>query len=191
MSRMTRRLSADRSQIKPEVPCLLLNGYTLEQMPLTPGNDTSVVMVKVEVSKTVDAPQDKIFSVITEFEKLPTRFPGTYQSLKVIEKSASSVTVEEDVTFGGRKLHQITKHVFEPNHLLRSEVIDGDTKGTVVEIVLEPDSSSASKTTVSVNADLKAGKLGAMLGVFAKGKIKSGLERRIEEFEKIVNRGFQ
>jgi hypothetical protein len=40
---------------------------------------------------------------------------------------------------------------------------------------------------VSVNADLKAGKLGAMVGVFVKGKIKSGLENRIEEFEKVVN----
>jgi ribosome-associated toxin RatA of RatAB toxin-antitoxin module len=144
-------------------------------------------MVKVQVSKTVNAQQGKIFSVITDFEKLPSRFPRTYQSLKVIERSANSVIVEEDVMFGGRKIHQITKHTFEPQHLLRSEVIDCDTKGTVVEITLDPDSSDASKTKVSVNADLKAGKLGTMVGVFAKGKIKSGLEHRIEEFEKIVN----
>lgn len=144
-------------------------------------------MVKVQVSKTVDASQDKIFSVITDFEKLPSRFPNTYHSVKVIERSASSVTVEEEVVFGGRKLHQITKHVFGPQYVLRSEVIDGDTKGTVVEITLLPDSDNTSKTKVSVNADLKAGKLGAMVGVFVKGKIKSGLENRIEEFEKVVN----
>jgi ribosome-associated toxin RatA of RatAB toxin-antitoxin module len=146
-------------------------------------------MVKVQVSKIVDVPHDKIFAVITNFEKLPTMFPGTYQSLKVIERSANSVTVEEDVTFGGRKLHQITKHVFEPKQLLRSEVIDGYTKGTVVEIKLDPDSSDASKTKISVNANLKAGKLGAMVGVFVKGKIKAGLGHRIEEFEKIVDQG--
>jgi uncharacterized membrane protein len=159
--------------------------------PLMVGNynNALAVMVKVQVSKTVNAPQDKIFSVITDFEKLPTRFPNTYQSLKVIERSANSVTVEEDVMFGGRKIHQITKHVFEPQHRLRSEVMDGDTKGTVVEITLDPDSSGISKTKVSVSADLKAGKLGTMVGVFAKGKIKNGLEHRIEEFEKIVNQG--
>lgn len=146
-------------------------------------------MVKVQVSKTADAPQDKIFSVITDFEKLPTRFPDTYQSLKVIDRSANSVTVEEDVVFGGRKLHQITRHAFEAQHLLRSEVIDGDTKGTIVEIMLDPEPRDNSKTKVSVNTDLKAGKLGTMVGVFAKGKIKSGLEHRIAEFEKIVNQG--
>jgi len=143
-------------------------------------------MVKVDTAKAINAPQDKIFSLITDFEKLPKRFPGTYQSLKVIEKTNNTVTVEEDVTVAGRKIHQITKHTLEPKRRLKSEVLEGDTKGTVVEITLDPESDS--KTKVSVNADLKLGKLGAMLGVFAKGKIKNGLEDRITEFEKVVNR---
>ena len=71
--------------------------------------------------------------------------------------------------------------------MLRSEVIGGYTKETVVEIILDVDTYYASKTKVSVNADLKAGKLGNMVGVFVKGKIKSGLEHRIEEFEKVAN----
>jgi hypothetical protein len=41
---------------------------------------------------------------------------------------------------------------------------------------------------VSVNADLKLGRLGGLLGVFAKGKIKGGLDRMIEEFGNIVNK---
>jgi ribosome-associated toxin RatA of RatAB toxin-antitoxin module len=144
-------------------------------------------VVRVETTKTINAPQDKIFSLITDFEKLPKRFPGTYQSLKVIERSDNSVTVEEDVTVAGRKIHQITKHTLEPKRFLQSEVLEGDTKGTIVKIMLEQDSDPA-KTKVSVDADLKLGKLGAMLGVFAKGKIKNGLEDRIEQFEKVVNR---
>jgi len=143
-------------------------------------------MVRVETTKTINAPSDKIFSLITDFEKLPKRFPGTYQSLKVIEKTDNTVTVEEDVTVAGRKIHQITKHTLEPKRHLKSEVLEGDTKGTVVKITLEPESET--KTKVSVDADLKLGKLGAMLGVFAKGKIKTGLEDRIGEFEKVVNR---
>lgn len=145
-------------------------------------------MVRVETSKTIVAPQNKVFSIITDFEKLPKRFPETYQSLRVIERSDNSATVEEDVTAAGRKIHQITKHVFEPKRFLRSEVLDGDTKGTIVEITLNSDSGSSAKTTVIVNADLKLGKLGAMLGVFAKGKIRNGLEQRIQEFEKVADR---
>jgi carbon monoxide dehydrogenase subunit G len=151
-------------------------------------------MVRVETSKTVQASQDKIFSLITDFENLPSRFPNRYRSLKVIERSENSVTVEEDVTVAGREIHQITRHTFEPKRFLRSEVVDGDTKGTIVEIILDDSTDSSSTTTtttntkVSVNADLKLGRLGGLLGVFAKGKIKGGLDRMIEEFGNIVNK---
>ena len=75
-------------------------------------------------------------------------------------------------------IHQITRHTFEPKRFLRSEVVDGDTKGTIVEIILDDSTDSGSTTTntkVSVNADLKLGRLGGLLGVFAKGKIREGL----------------
>ncbi len=143
-------------------------------------------MVRVQVSKTVNASPDKIFSLISDFENLPTKFPDRYESLKVLERSGNTVKVEETVTVAGRKIHQITRHELEPGRRLRSEVLEGDTKGTVVEITLNPDSN---KTKVSVDADLKLGKLGAMLGVFAKGKIKGGLENMIEGFERVVNSG--
>ncbi len=142
-------------------------------------------MVRVEKSKTINAAQDRIFALITDFEKLPARFPNRYRSLKVIERTGNSVTVEEEVTGAGREIHQVTRHRLEPSRLLRSEVIDGDTKGTLVQISLEQESPG--KTRVSVDADLKLGKMGSVLGAFAKGKIKGGLERMIDEFESQVN----
>ena len=145
-------------------------------------------MVRVETSKTVHASQDKIFSLITDFEYLPSRFPNRYRSLKVIERSENSVTVEEDVTVAGREIHQITRHTFEPQRFLRSEVVDGDTRGTIVEIILDPADSGSINTKVSVNADFKLGRLGSVLGVFAKGKMKGGLDHMVEEFRNVVNK---
>ena len=143
-------------------------------------------MVRVEKSKTVNAPQEKIFALITDFENLPLRYPNRYRKVKIIEKSDNTVTAEEDVTVAGREIHQVTRHTLEPTKKLRSEVMDGDTKGTVVVISLEPD-SGADMTKVTVDADLKLGKMGSVLGVFAKGRIKEGLERMIDEFESTVN----
>ena len=145
-------------------------------------------MVRVEKSKTINAPHDKVFALITDFEKLPRRFPNRYKNIKIIDKAGNTVTVEEDVTVAGREIHQITRHVLEQDKKLKSEVIEGDTKGTIVQIMLEPD-SGADMTKVTVDADLKLGKMGAMLGVFAKGKIKDGLERMIDEFENTVKSG--
>jgi ribosome-associated toxin RatA of RatAB toxin-antitoxin module len=145
-------------------------------------------MVRVEKSKTVNAPQEKIFALITDFENLPSRYPNRYRKVKIIEKSGNTVTAEEDVTVAGREIHQVTRHTLEPSKRLKSEVLDGDTKGTVVVISLEPD-SGADMTKVTVDADLKLGKMGSVLGVFAKGKIKDGLERMIDEFESTVNSG--
>lgn len=145
-------------------------------------------MVQVETSKIVPASQDKIFSLITDFENLPSRFPNRYRSLKVIERSENSATVDENVTVAGREIHQITRHTFEPKRFLRSEVVGGDTKGTIVEITLGPVDSSSNNTKVSVNADLKLGRLGSLLGIFAKGKIKGGLDHMIQEFERAVNK---
>jgi len=145
-------------------------------------------MVRVEKSKTVNAPQEKIFMLITDFEKLPSRFPNRYRNVKILERSGNMITAEEDVTVAGRDIHQITKHILDANKSLRSEVVEGDTKGTVVQISLEPD-SGVGMTKVTVDADLKLGKMGSVLGVFAKGKIKDGLEHMIDEFEKTVNSG--
>jgi ribosome-associated toxin RatA of RatAB toxin-antitoxin module len=141
-------------------------------------------MVKVELSRVVNASQGKIFDVITDFEKLPSRFPNRYRSISIKERTGNIVTVEEHVTFGGRDIDQITRHALEPKRLVTSEVIDGDTKGTKVEITLEPEASNPNMTKVSINADLKLGKLGSVFGVFAKGKIKSALDHMIEDFEK-------
>lgn len=80
------------------------------------------------------------------------------------------------------EIHQITRHEIDPSRRLRSEVIEGDTKGTVVEITFEPDDAGGTTTMVSVDLDLKLGKLGSVLGVFAKGRIKGGLERTMAQF---------
>lgn len=60
-------------------------------------------MVRVQIFKTIDAPQDKIFSIITDFERLPSRLPDRYKSLQVLERTGNNiVTVKETIVYAGR-----------------------------------------------------------------------------------------
>ena len=139
-------------------------------------------MVRVVSSKTVDLPREEIFSTISEIDKLPTLFPDKYKSFKVIERSDNHILTEEIVSISGKEIKQKVEHTLEPVRMLRSEVVEGDTKGTVLTIELNPKSDSI--TEIKVDADLKYGKIGAVLGIFAKHKIKNEMDKIIDQLSK-------
>lgn len=139
-------------------------------------------MVRVVSSKTVDLPRGEIFSAIKEIDKLPTLFPDKYKSFKVIERSDNHILTEEIVSISGKEIKQKVQHSLEPDRMLKSEVVEGDTKGTI--LIIELDSKSDARTEIKIDADLKYGKIGAMLGIFAKHKIKSEIDKLIDLLSK-------
>lgn len=139
-------------------------------------------MVRVTSSKSVNIPQERIFSVIKDVGKLPTLFPDKYKAFKIVEQSDKHILTEEIVSISGKEIKQKVKHILEPNRLLKSEVIEGDTRGTV--LIIELNSKSDSSTEIKIDADLKFGKIGAVFGVFAKHKIKNEIDKIIEQFAK-------
>ena len=139
-------------------------------------------MVRVVTSKTVDLPREEVFSAIKEIDKLPTLFPDKYKSFKIIERSDNHILTEEIVSISGKEIEQKLKHTLETDRMLRSEVIEGDTKGTI--LIIELNSKSDSVTEIKIDADLKYGKIGAVLGIFAKHKIKNEMDKLIEQLSK-------
>ena len=83
-------------------------------------------MVRVVSSKTVNLPQEKVFSTIKEIDKLPTLFPDKYKSFKVVERSDNHILTEEIVSISGKEIKQKVQHSLEPNRRLKSEVVEGD-----------------------------------------------------------------
>lgn len=136
-------------------------------------------MVRVVLSKTVNLPRGKVFSTIKEIDKLPTLFPDKYKSFKVIDRSDDYILTEEIVSISGKEIKQKVQHSLEPDRMLKSEVVEGDTKGTI--LIIELDSKSDSSTEIKIDADLKYGKIGAVLGIFAKRKIKSEMNKIIDQ----------
>jgi|SRR5215510_1602961 len=141
-------------------------------------------MVKVQSSKIIDSPQERIFLVVKDIDRLPSLFPNRYKDMKILERSENHLLTEETVVMAGKVIHQKVRHAIEPSRMVRSEVIQGETKGTVVTIELH--SISEKSTEVKIDADIKFGKLGSVLGIFAKGKIKKEIEHIIEEFDRSV-----
>ena len=139
-------------------------------------------MVRVITSKSVNLPREEVFSTIREIDRLPTLFPDKYKSFKIIERSDNHILTEEIVSISGKEIKQRVEHTLEPDRMLRSEVVEGDTKGTILIIELNPKSDSI--TEIKVDADLKYGKIGAVLGIFAKRKIKNEIDNLIDRFSK-------
>jgi carbon monoxide dehydrogenase subunit G len=139
-------------------------------------------MVRVVTSKTVDLPREEVFSAIKEIDKLPTLFPDKYKSFKIIERSDNHILTEEIVSISGKEIEQKVKHTLETDRMLRSEVIEGDTRGTI--LIIELNSKSDSVTEIKIDADLKYGKIGAVLGIFAKHKIKNEMDKLIDQLSK-------
>jgi ribosome-associated toxin RatA of RatAB toxin-antitoxin module len=139
-------------------------------------------MVRVTSSKSVNIPQERIFSVIKDVSKLPKLFPDKYKAFKIVEQSDKHILTEEIVSISGKEIKQKVKHILESNRLLKSEVIEGDTRGTV--LIIELNEKSDSSTEIKIDADLKFGKIGAVFGVFAKHKIKNEIDKLIEQFAK-------
>ena len=139
-------------------------------------------MVRVVTSKTVDLPREEVFSAIKEIDKLPTLFPDKYKSFKIIERSDNHILTEEIVSISGKEIEQKVKHTLETDRMSRSEVIEGYTKGTI--LIIELNSKSDSVTEIKIDAELKYGKIGAVLGIFAKHKIKNEMDKLIEQLSK-------
>lgn len=139
-------------------------------------------MVRVVSFKIVNLPQEKVFSVIKDIGKLPSLFPDKYKSFNILEQSDNYILTEEIVLISGKEIKQKVKHILEPNRLLKSEIIEGDTKGTVLMIELNPKSNSS--TEIKIDADLKFGKIGVVFGIFAKRKIKNEFDNFIDGFAK-------
>jgi ribosome-associated toxin RatA of RatAB toxin-antitoxin module len=139
-------------------------------------------MVRIASSKIINLPQERVFSVVKDIGKLPSLFPDRYKSFNILEQSDNHILTEEIVSISGKEIKQKVKHILEPNRMLKSEIIEGDTKGTILIIELNPKSNSS--TEIKIDADLKFGKLGSVFGIFAKRKIKNEIDHIIDRFSK-------
>lgn len=140
-------------------------------------------MPKVKVEKIVKADRDKIFSMVTDFENLPNKFPQFFKSVKVVSREGNTVTTEDLAVMSGREVQQTAKHILTPGHVDEVFLLSGEAKGSHVVTNYE---TIPEGTKIKVEGDFKlAGKL-KLVGFMAKGKIEKGIEEVMDEFARVA-----
>lgn len=133
-------------------------------------------MVQIQASVEIDAPLDKIWSIVSDLDSEPRFWKGT-KEVRNISKEGNTVTREVTIAFKDSKCMQtVTLYPKEKIQIQFTKgVIEGTKTLTLVQI--------GDKTRLDVLWDMKlAGMMGMFTGMIKK-HIQSGSEQALESIK--------
>ena len=136
-------------------------------------------MPKFSFVKQVDIDRDKFFAISTCYEKFTEILPDYFKELKIVERNGNVTKIFETLSFLGKTVSVTTEHVVEKpdRHVVR--MLDGQAKGTTFDERYE---KVGKKTNVTIEVDFVLSGGLKILGIFAKSKIQSNMEKVLDEF---------
>lgn len=138
-------------------------------------------MVRIQVSKEIDAPLEKVWSIASDVDNEPKYWYGT-KSVKNLNVEGNTITREVIIAFKDSKCMETV--VLNPMKSIEVNITQGPMKGSKI-ITL---SNDGNKTKVDVIWDIKLSGMMSMFTGMVKGHIERGtkdaLERIKEEAEK-------
>ena len=136
-------------------------------------------MPKFSFVKEVDIDRDKFFAISTDYEKFTEILPDYFKELKIIEKDGNVTKIFETLSFLGKTVDVTTEHIIEKPDRHVVKMLDGQAKGTIFDERYE---KIGEKTRVTIEVDFVLSGGLKILGIFAKSKIQSSMEKVLEEF---------
>tara|TARA_B100000029_G_scaffold101452_2_gene91752 strand:+ start:4255 stop:4692 length:438 start_codon:yes stop_codon:yes gene_type:complete len=136
-------------------------------------------MTVFSFTKIVDINRDKFFTISTNYEKFTEVLPDHFQEIKIIETHGNVTKILEKLNFLGKTVNVTTEHIIEKpgRHIVK--ILDGQVKGTKFDEMYE-EFGEKTKVTIKVDFVLSGGL--KILGIFAKNKIKTNMEKVLDEF---------
>ena len=111
----------------------------------------------MDFSLNLPSPKNKLIDLATKYADFPKYLPDQIKSVDIIEKTSSYTITEETLHLSSvisKSFIQQTKHYPLQNDILKSEILSGPAKGSVIEITfIEIDAG----TSIHVNIDVKLG----------------------------------
>ena len=136
-------------------------------------------MPKFSFVKEVDIDRDKFFAISTNYEKFTEILPDYFKELKIIESEGNVTKIFETLSFLGKTVDVTTEHIVEKPDRHIVKMLDGQAKGTIFDERYE---KVGEKTRVTIKVDFVLSGGLKILGMFAKSKIQSSMEKVLEEF---------
>ena len=117
-------------------------------------------MKNLEFSINAPIKPEKMMKFITDFEYYVNYFPSQIKEVKILDKRNDEIITEERIIFSTlikKEIVQRSQHKLISNKELRTEIIDGPAKNTIVNITcVEKEMGSEIKFNINVKLSLKA-----------------------------------
>jgi uncharacterized membrane protein len=139
-------------------------------------------LVSINLTETINASLEKVYSFLSDFEKAP-QYSTYWKSVKATKRDGNSVTYETVAEDEGRKIKSVTKMTGQPNQRLDAETVDGDGKGTRMSFILAglPDG-----TQLTLQGEIVLPGFARLLGGVVKGRIESGMKEELKIIKKAL-----
>lgn len=139
----------------------------------------NICMPKFEFVKIVNVDRDLIFEISTNYENFTKILPNYFEKLEIVEKSEKNTKIYETINFLGRTATVLTEHiVIKPDRHIVT-MLDGPAKGSSFDETYE---KIGIKTKITIKVDFILHGSLKLLGIFAKGKIKTQMNNVMNEF---------
>ncbi len=140
-------------------------------------------MTKFSLEKTVNAKQETVYEILSNYENYQKLIPQHFPSVRVRSVRGNTSVVEEHMNLGDLELVIMAKHVTTEPVLHEVFVIGGDAKGSYIKQQFI-EISEGTKIMVHVDFKLKGKmKISSMLG---KNKIEQDYAKILDDFVKIA-----
>ncbi|MDE1831691.1 MAG: SRPBCC family protein [Thaumarchaeota archaeon] len=133
-------------------------------------------MVQIQASIEIDAPIDKVWSIVSDLDSEPKFWKGT-KEVRNISKEGNTITREVTIAFKDSKCMQTV--TLYPKEKIQIQFTKGVIEGTKTLTLAQ----TGSKTRLDVLWDMKlAGMMGMFTGMIKK-HIQSGSEQALESIK--------
>ena len=111
----------------------------------------------MDFSLNLPSSKNKLIDLATKYDDYSKYLPDQIKSVDIIEKTSSYTITEETLHLSSvisKSFIQQTKHYTLQNDILKSEILSGPAKGSIIEITF---SEIDVGTSVHANVDVKLG----------------------------------